>query len=338
MIRIRSATASDARDLMAIRVAVKENVLTRSRAAELGIDTHSIADMLGPGQPPSHVGFCAEEDGTVVGFSMGDLRDGSVYALFVHPEHEGKGVGARLMAPLIAALQRAGHETLTLSTERGTRAFAFYARRGWVECGSNEVGEAVMTLAGAGLSRFDEARRTRLRLVRPDGRFEASYRAYIEELGDEERYPFPMDFDPGDFYAMLRRIERFEQGVDLPEGFVPSSTFWLVDGDELLGVSNLRHRLNDGLRAYGGHIGLGIRPSRRGQGLGIELLARTIEQARARGIGDVHIHCHADNDASARMIRRVGGREQPEQDSSDGERALVRFIVAVHCRGSSSRV
>ncbi|MBY6203809.1 GNAT family N-acetyltransferase [Halomonas denitrificans] len=328
MIRVRPATPSDARDLMAVRFAVKENVLTSSRAAELGIDAGAIADMLGKGQPPSHVCFCAEDGDTVVGFSMGDLRDGSVYALFVRPEHEGKGVGARLMAPLVAALRDAGHATLTLTTERDTRAFGFYARRGWVERGSNDLGEAVMTLPGQDVSRFDEARRSRLRLVRPDGRFEASYRAYLDELGDEERYPFPMDFDPQDFDAMLRRIERFERGVDLPDGYVPSSTFWLVDGQDLLGVSNLRHRLNSGLRACGGHIGLGIRPSRRGEGLGIELLARTIEQARARGIGDVHIHCHAGNEASARMIRRVGGVLQSEHVPPDGARTVLRFVVA----------
>ena len=108
---------------------------------------------------------------------------------------------------------------------------------------------------------------------------------------------------------------------------MPSSTFWLVDGEELVGVSNLRHRLNAGLREYGGHIGLGIRPSRRGQGLSVELLKRTIEQARARGIGEVHIHCHASNSASARMIQRAGGVLDAEGRRPAGRETLLRFIV-----------
>jgi len=169
-------------------------------------------------------------------------------------------------------------------------------------------------------------------LIQPDPAFEASYRAYIEELGGEERYPFPMDFDHRDFAAMLDRIDAFERGVDLPAGYEPSSTYWLVDGDELVGVSNLRHRLNRTLREFGGHIGLGIRPSRRAEGLGVELLSRTIAVARARGIEDVHIHCFADNPASAAMIRRVGGRLATMDGADDAYPGLLRFIVPVGAR------
>ncbi len=167
-----------------------------------------------------------------------------------------------------------------------------------------------------------------MELIKPDPRFEASYRAYIEELGGEERYPFPMDFDHRDFPAMLDRIDAFERGVGLPAGYVPSSTYWLVDGDDLVGVSNLRHRLNRTLRECGGHIGLGIRPSRRSEGLGVELLSGTIAMARARGIEDLHIHCFAHNPASAAMIRRVGGRLASTDDSGGTCPGLLRFIVA----------
>jgi hypothetical protein len=74
-------------------------------------------------------------------------------------------------------------------------------------------------------------------LVRPSTKYESSYRAYIVELGDEERYPFPLDFDHKDFPALLRRLNDFEAGRNLPEGYVPSSTYWLVEHGELVGVS-----------------------------------------------------------------------------------------------------
>lgn len=164
-----------------------------------------------------------------------------------------------------------------------------------------------------------------LQLVKPAAQFEPSYRKYIEELGEEERYPFPMDFPHEDFPALLVRLEQFEQGIDLPDGFIASSTYWLVDGNELVGVSNLRHELTPSLRHAGGHIGLGIRPSWRGMGLGTYLLAQTLIKAYEKGISDVHIHCYKGNGPSAGMIIANGGTLHSEL--VDGENTVQRYII-----------
>lgn len=164
-------------------------------------------------------------------------------------------------------------------------------------------------------------------LTRPDPALESSYRGYITELGDEERYPFPLDFEHGDFPALLQRVDNLARGIDLPEGFVASSTFWLVEDGELVGVSNLRHTLNERIRHCGGHIGLGIRPSRRGHGLGNTLMRLTIAQARARGMGELHIHCHKHNAASARMIIANGGVLDSEVAIGEPVEVVQRFIV-----------
>lgn len=164
-------------------------------------------------------------------------------------------------------------------------------------------------------------------LIPPTPALEASYRRYIAELGDAERYPFPLDFDHTDFPALLRRLDGLARGIGVPEGFVPSSTFWLVDDGELVGVSNLRHTLNDRIRHCGGHIGLGIRPSCRGRGLGSTLMRLTIDQARARGIGELHIHCHKHNEASARMIIANGGPLHSEITEGEPPEVVQRFVL-----------
>jgi len=165
-----------------------------------------------------------------------------------------------------------------------------------------------------------------LQLVLPDKKYEASYRDYVYELGDEERYPFPLDFEHADFQKLLSRLEEFRTGKNIPEGFVPSTTYWLVRGSDLVGVSSLRHYLNDRIRHVGGHIGLGIRPSLRGQGLGKTLLQLTISEARRRGIDVVHIHCHKHNQPSARMIIGVGGVIDSEVQESSGA-VVQRYLV-----------
>ena len=165
-------------------------------------------------------------------------------------------------------------------------------------------------------------------LVLPTQKYEQSYREFIAELGDEERYPFQLDLDHSDFNALLKRLDDFANGIDIPEGYVQSSTFWLVDGDVLVGVSSLRHHLNEKIKECGGHIGLGIRPSYRGHGLGTELLARTLTEARQRGIGEVHIHCHKDNEASGRMIVRNGGVLHSEIEIGDPAVTVQRYLIS----------
>jgi predicted acetyltransferase len=168
-----------------------------------------------------------------------------------------------------------------------------------------------------------------MELILPRPEYEPSYGDYIRELGNEERYPFPLDFEHKDFPALLRRLNDLASGVSLPDGFVPSSTYWLVEGQELVGVSNLRHYLNDRLRHHGGHIGLGVRPSRRGRGLGNVLLARTIQEARKKGITQVQVHCHKSNIASARMIVRNGGVLESEGQDEGSREIVQRYGVTV---------
>lgn len=164
-----------------------------------------------------------------------------------------------------------------------------------------------------------------LQLVLPAIEYEESYRQYIEELRDEERYPFPLDFDHSDFAALLAKLERFRLGIDLAEGFVPATTYWLIDGDEIVGVSNLRHFLNDRIRHAGGHIGLGIRPAWRGKSLGNLLMELTLEKAAEQGINPVHLHCHKHNEPSARMIIANGG--VLDSEISDEGEIVQRYVV-----------
>jgi predicted acetyltransferase len=165
-------------------------------------------------------------------------------------------------------------------------------------------------------------------LVLPRVEYGRSYCAYIQELGTEVRYPFPLDFEHKDFSALIHRLDDFENGLNLPTGFVPSSTYWLVEGGEILGVSNLRHYLNDRIRHHGGHIGLGVRPSYRGRGFGNLLLSLTIQEARRKGITQLHIHCHKSNIASARMIARNGGVLDSEVSDDGTEEIIQRYHIA----------
>lgn len=91
-------------------------------------------------------------------------------------------------------------------------------------------------------------------------------------------------------------------------------------------MSNLRLNLTERLREHGGHIGLGIRPSQRGRGLGKLLLKLTIAEARKHGIAQVHVHCLKHNTASARVIIANGGVLESE-GLHEGE-SLQRYVIS----------
>ncbi|WP_112308978.1 GNAT family N-acetyltransferase [Pseudogemmobacter bohemicus] len=126
MVAIRPAAPSDVPAIFLIRLAVRENVLTEAELAALGITRQSVAAMLSaPGSA-----WVAEEAGRVAGFALIDPEEASLFAAFVLPEAEGRGIGRALVARAEAALF-AQHAEIWLETERNSRAEGFYRHLGW---------------------------------------------------------------------------------------------------------------------------------------------------------------------------------------------------------------
>jgi GNAT superfamily N-acetyltransferase len=84
-----------------------------------------------------------EEDGQILGFSAGDTRDGTIWALFVDPASERRGIGRALFEAACDTLRRAGHRTAMLTTDPGTRAERFYRAAGWNAVGTSSRGELI---------------------------------------------------------------------------------------------------------------------------------------------------------------------------------------------------
>lgn len=123
-----------------------------------------------------------------------------------------------------------------------------------------------------------------------------------------------------DFDAWLAQLRKLKDPATTPAGLVPATEYLALDEHEhLVGMTNLRHRLNDYLLTYGGHIGYSVRPSERQNGYATQMLRLTLEKAKERDIEKVRICCDHYNVASAKTIRANGGVLEDEQfDSSDG--------------------
>ncbi len=173
-------------------------------------------------------------------------------------------------------------------------------------------------------------------LVQPDAEYRDEFLAMVEEYraAGDERYQYVRGGTTADFAGYVRRLEDASRGLGLHQGYVPQTTFWLVRGRRLLGVSRLRHHLTPSLEVEGGHIGYDVRPSERRKGYGTLLLALTLPKARELGIGRVLVTCDADNVGSARIIQKNGGRLVDEVVSPESGKPVSRYWIELECSGA----
>lgn len=127
---IRVAVVADVEAIFQVRTSVRENHLDHAQLAQMGITPAAVTAMIAA-EPCTWV---AEEAGRVLGFSMIDLEEGSLFAAFVLPDHEGRGIGSQLVAAAEHALFTA-HDEIWLETGATTRAAGFYRRLGWRDAG-----------------------------------------------------------------------------------------------------------------------------------------------------------------------------------------------------------
>lgn len=124
---IRPAVLGDVDAMFRIRCAVTENTLSVGELAELGITPATIAERV----TASPCAWVALNEAQVVGFAMVDLDDACLFAAFVEPAQQGRGLGVQLIQACETALfQR--HARAWLETAGDSRAARLYARLGWV--------------------------------------------------------------------------------------------------------------------------------------------------------------------------------------------------------------
>lgn len=86
-------------------------------------------------------GWVCEADGKIVGFSIVDLRENSIWALFVDPGYDQRGIGKELHQLMMDWYFGQKKEKVSLGTAPKTRAHEFYKRQGWKEVGAYASGE-----------------------------------------------------------------------------------------------------------------------------------------------------------------------------------------------------
>ena len=165
-----------------------------------------------------------------------------------------------------------------------------------------------------------------MELIEPSMAYAKSFEEGIKEFNSDHVPGFLNNGEPLTDVAMyITRTKQQARGEALPDGWVPSNTFWLIDGGQFIGIVNIRHHLTKILDTRGGHIGYAIRPSKQGQGYGTGMLRLALMEAKKLGIDRALVTCSKNNIASRRVIEKNRGIFQDEIEV-DGE-PVLRFWI-----------
>jgi GNAT superfamily N-acetyltransferase len=137
----REAIISDIPQIQIVRNAVKENMLSDPLLVS-DADCEEFMTVRGKG-------WVCEVKQQIVGFAIADLQDDNIWALFLLPEYEHKGIGQQLQKIMLDWYFAQGKEKAWLGTAFNTRAENFYKKSGWTAVGMHGTKETKFEMTKA---------------------------------------------------------------------------------------------------------------------------------------------------------------------------------------------
>lgn len=170
-------------------------------------------------------------------------------------------------------------------------------------------------------------------LLRPTDEYAGQiiqYKQEFLEAGDsmDGCGPLPRLENPEEYIQVCRDYEDPER---VPEHLVPATQFLFVRkcDNRLIGMIQVRHRFNDYLEKYAGHIGYSVRPSERRKGYAKKMLKMTLPFCKDLGISRVLISCIDGNIGSEKTILANGGVYESTVCEPHKGRILKRFWITL---------
>lgn len=126
---IRVANIHDIAQMQVIRNSVRENTLSDPSLIR---DEYYMEFLSEKGN-----GWICEVKNQVVGFAIVDVKGNKIWALFIHPDFEKKGIGKALHTTMLDWYFAQTKSTIWLGTANNTRAESFYRKAGWKHIGTH---------------------------------------------------------------------------------------------------------------------------------------------------------------------------------------------------------
>ncbi len=178
-------------------------------------------------------------------------------------------------------------------------------------------------------------------LVIPSVMYKNTFIEAVKELKEQTGFVSPsvqqyIDYDLNELqnnfedYIVKPLIDTMN-GVNLPDGFVPATEFWIIEDEKFAGRICLRHCLTDFMEKYIGHIGYMVIPSMRNQGVAQKALELILKKSAEKGIRQVLLICEEENLISKHMIEKfmqhLGGYQDTPTERKGVQ--MLRYWIEV---------
>lgn len=131
----------------------------------------------------------------------------------------------------------------------------------------------------------------------------------LQDIGSHEN-GFPNEvygISFNDYKKWLIEQDDYSRSQNLPENFIPQTTYFLYADGQPVGIARIRHHSSAFLEKQGvGNFGYGIAKQHRGKGYGNILFGKIIEICKSLGYTEVKSFVHVDNMASNKIFKNNG--------------------------------
>lgn len=125
------------------------------------------------------------------------------------------------------------------------------------------------------------------------------------------------------FDEYINKLNKLSKGINWPIGLVTISTFWLIDNDEIVGITRIRHQGEETV----GNIEYDISPLYRNNGYGTEILKLTLKKAKETGLKDIILMCTLNNIASKKIIEKNNGTFLDVTFDAEDNKELYKYKI-----------
>lgn len=149
-----------------------------------------------------------------------------------------------------------------------------------------------------------------VKIVLPTKKYENSYYELIDSAKKNYEYEQLGNArlkDNETFLDMLKRLSERRKGININENDVASEVYFIINNDIIVGILDLRFRLNNNYFNRLGHITIFIKHEERNKGYATEALKLAKRKYSQKYFSNILVSCYTDNYAFKRVIEKNGG-------------------------------
>lgn len=243
--------------------------------------------------------YIIEYDNKDVGFYNGEVIENGNYEIgniCIIPEYQGRGIGTKILKKVI---KQNIDRNIKLQYFKQNPVGKLYQRLGFVLVGESKYHYQMEKL------------KTKIELKQISTDMgKAEYDMLQGILDVENGFSNPAyNLSYEEYKEWLQEVDNHSKSIDLPDGWVPYTTYVLYINDVPVGYGRVRHTSSEHLENVigAGNLGYGISKKYRGKGYGNILFKELLKKCKYFGYKEIKLFPLKSNKVTVRIMLKNGG-------------------------------